>query len=104
MFNKNTFITKGINEKLNEFIIAFLWNLVLDTKERKLDYLQIFELENVGTKKEPLLKITWKQEQPEHLEICYLKGMYTDVKRVWVICSGEGTDEEYSTMLLPEEY
>ena len=104
MFKKNTVITKGINERLDIVIIMTLWNLLHSVDDRQLDYLQIFELKNVGTKNEPMLRITWKQEEPIHMEQYYLKGVHTDVDKVWVICSGEGTDEEYSTMLLPEEY
>ena len=104
MFRKNTVITRGINEKLDVNIIVALWELVQGEYSRKLDYLQIFELKNVGTSSEPMLKIVWKQEVPMHVETYYIKGLFTKVDKVWIICSGEDTDEEYSTMLLPEEY
>lgn len=104
MFRKNTLITKGINEQLDINVIIALWELVQGEYSRKLDYLQIFELKNVGTTEEPMLKIVWKQEQPEHIETYYVKGLVSSVEKVWIICSGEGTADEYSTMLLPEEY
>ena len=104
MFRKNTVITKGINEQLDINIIFMLWELVQGEYARKLDYLQIFELKNVGTIAEPVLRIIWKQEQSEHIETYYVKGLFTKVEKVWIICSGEDTEDEYSTMLLPEEY
>ena len=104
MFKKNTMITRSIYNELDSDITMVLWTLVQSPQNRELDYLQIFNLENVGTKEESVLKITWKQECPEHIETHYVKGLYTKVSRVWIICEGEATDEEYSTMLLPEDY
>ena len=104
MFKKNTVITRGINEKLDIVIISTLWQLLQTENDRELDYLQVFELKNVGTKEEPMLKIIWSQEEPEYMAQYLLKGIHSDVEKVWVICNGEGTEDEYSTMLLPEEY
>lgn len=104
MFKKNTYITSGINSSLSPIIILTLWTKLQETKGRKLDYLQIFELENIDSEEGKDLKVVWKQEVPEHKEVFIIKGETTEVEKVWVICSGEGTDDEYSTMLLPEEY
>ena len=104
MFEKNTYITRGINEQLSIDIIATLWMKVQNAKGRQLDYLQVFELTNGGTENEPVLTVKWSQEIPEHTETFYIRGAKTDVEKVWIICAGEGTDDEYSTMLLPEEY
>ena len=105
MFEKNTYITRGINESLPLELISLLWLKVQQVKDRKLDYLQVFELKNTGTKENPVLEVKWSQEVPQHEESFKVKGIYVeDVDKVWIICSGEGTEEEYSTMLLPEEY
>lgn len=105
MFEKSTFITRGINESLPLELISLLWLKVQQVKDRKLDYLQVFELKNTGTKENPVLEVKWSQEVPQHEESFKVKGIYVeDVDKVWIICSGEGTEEEYSTMLLPEEY
>lgn len=104
MFEKNTYITKGVNEHLSFDLIAALWIKVQSVKDRELDYLQVFEFKNGGTDEDPLLEVKWSQEVPEYNESFYVKGAKTDVDKVWIICSGEGTKQEYSTMLLPEEY
>lgn len=104
MFKGNTYITRGINEKLSDEIIRYLWLLVLNETKRKLDYLQIFELRNAGPSDNPVLEVTWRQEQPVHIEKRYLIGQKTSVDKVWIICNAEDTKDEYSTMLLPEEY
>lgn len=104
MFKRNTLITKGVQEKVDVNLISWMWQKVQLVNNRQLDYLQIFELKNVGTKNDKMLKVTWKQEQPEHIETYYLRGFHCGVTKIWIICSGEETDYEYSTMLLPEEY
>ena len=104
MFEKNTYITRGVNKQLSFSLIASLWIKVQSVKDRKLDYLQVFEFENGGTEEEPILTVKWSQEVPEYSETFTIKGAKTDVEKVWIICSGEGTEDEYSTMLLPEEY
>lgn len=104
MFRKNTYITKGINEELNPVIITKLWEKVQSANNRELDYLQVFNLRNIGEPNRPSVEVKWKQEVPEHHETFIIEGVNTDVDRVWIICTAEGTDDEYSTMLLPEEY
>ena len=105
MFNKNTYITRGINEKLPLEIISLLWLKLQNVNNRKLDYLQVFEFKNTNSNGSPVLEIKWRQEVPKHEETFKVKGVkLEEVEKVWVICSAEGTEEEYSTMLLPEEY
>ena len=105
MFEKNTFITRGINESLPLELISLLWLKVQGVKDRKLDYLQVFEFKNIGTLESPILEVKWSQEVPKHKESFKVQGItLEEVEKVWIICSGEGTDDEYSTMLLPEEY
>lgn len=105
MFQKNTYITRGIDSSLPMELISILWLKVQNVKDRKLDYLQVFEFKNTGTKNNPVLDVKWSQEVPNHEESFKIKGIVLeDVEKVWIICSGEGTEDEYSTMLLPEEY
>ena len=106
MFQKNLFITKGIDESIPKHIINLLWNLIhQQVGKRELDYLQIFEVKTIGTKGEKSLWVHWTQEQPEYSVDLYFPDITTDIDtKIWVICSGEGTEDEYSTMLLPEEY
>ena len=105
MFDKNIYITRGINESLPIALISILWLKVQGVKDRKLDYLQVFDFKNTGTKEKPVLEVEWSQEVPEHKETFKVEGIVLeDIDKVWIICSGEGTKDEYSTMLLPEEY
>lgn len=104
MFKKNLYITRGINENLPQKLINLLWVKVQGVDNRKLDYLQVFEFENKGTKDKPKLLVKWSQEVPEHTETFEVDNISTDVEKVWIICTAENTPDEYSTMLLPEEY
>ena len=103
MFQKNLYITRGINESLPRELINILWLKVQEVKDRELDYLQVFKIEKMNTAT-PALKITWSQEVPNHEEEFTVNGLSTEIDKVWIICTGEGTVNEYSTMLLPEEY
>ena len=103
MFRRNLYITRGINERVHPDLVRVLWMKLQEDTMRELDYLQVFRIEKVSTDK-PVLKITWSQEQPEHEEEFVVNGVECDVDKIWVICTAPGTDEEYSTMLLPEEY
>ena len=104
MFEKNTYITRGVDDSLPIDIIVALWVKVQTVKDRKLDYLQVFEFKNTTKDNRPSLEVKWSQEVPEHTETFFIEGAETNVEKVWIICSGEGTNDEYSTMLLPEEY
>ena len=106
MFKKNLYITRGIDESIPKPVINILWNLIhQDEGKRELDYLQVFVLKTIGTRDGKSLWIRWTQEQPEYSLDVYFPDITIDIDtKVWVICSGEGSEEEYSTMLLPEEY
>lgn len=106
MFKKNLYITRGVDASIPKPVINVLWNLIYDHEgKRELDYLQVFELKTIKTKSGKSLMIKWTQEQPAYSLNVYFPDITDDLDtKVWVICSGEGTEEEYSTMLLPEEY
>lgn len=104
MFKTNLYITRGINDRVQTELVSLLWTKVQEKTSRKLDYLQVFDLKNTGTKEEPVLEVTWSQEVPKHKEVFYVKGLSCSEEKIWIICTGEGTKDEYSTMLLPEEY
>ena len=106
MFKKNLYITRGIDESIPKEVINLLWSLLHEHEgKRELDYLQVFVLKTLQTKSGKSLLVKWTQEQPAYSLDIYFPNITTDLDtKVWVICSGEGTEEEYSTMLLPEEY
>lgn len=102
MFKKdNRYVTGGINEKINIRLQVLMWNLIDDLKAKadtELDYLQVFILR----KEMDFVIIEHSQEVPEYRDInaVYIEGVEVeeDIK-IYVI-----DNEEYSTMLLAEEY
>ena len=106
MFKKNLYITRGINETIPQDVINALWLLIHEHEgHRELDYLQVFELKTIKTKSGKSLEVKWSQEQPPFCINVYFPSIEAELDtKVWVICTGENTEEEYSTMLLPEEY
>lgn len=101
MFGKeNRYITKGINKMVDIRLQIFLWRAIDNLKDKleKVDYIQVFEIQKeYGT-----ITIKHRQEVPEYNEEYILELCDIDVSKeikVFVI-----DDEDYSTMLLAEEY
>ena len=98
MFTKeNRYITRGINEKLDLSLQILLWNLVDDLKIEK-DYLQVFKLSRVGD----IINIEHTQEVPNYKSCIKVTAKDLEFKgdeKVYLIDS-----QDYSTMLLAEEY
>ncbi len=107
MFDKKLFITRGIKENLSEELQIALWSILFEANKNKqeLDYLQVFEISNADTEGAIITKIKWSQEVPPFEKEMYLPLVKCEKEmKVWVISEGEGTEDEYATMLLPEEY
>ena len=94
-FKNDRFITKGVDFAVNPLLQLFMWHLI-DAMPPPKDYLQVFKLEKENGKQ----KITHIQENPEYKRE-YLLNSDTPffVGKIYVI-----DDEQYSTMLLAEEY
>ena len=94
-FKNDRFITKGVDFAVNPLLQLFMWHLI-DAMPPPKDYLQVFKLANENGKQ----KITHIQENPEYKRE-YLLNSDTPffVGKIYVI-----DDEQYSTMLLAEEY
>ena len=101
MFKKeNRYITKGVNEKLDLRLQLILWNMIdkLNEEGKELDYLQVFKVRKC---KEGIV-IEHSQEVPEYKEKYVIDLENIEVNgniKVFVI-----DDNEYSTMMLAEEY
>ncbi len=95
MFNNKRYLTKGISERI-EICYQMIMRSMIDNMNVEKDYLQIFQLDW----KNNVLTITHSQEQPFYKKV-YKLPCQSAVKteKVYVIDS-----EEYSTMLLAEEY
>ena len=94
MFDNQRYLTRGVNETIPFELQAFMWECVDKLPEPK-DYFQVFELETVGI----LQKITHFSEQPEYKMNYFIPTPNAVNAKVYIIDS-----EEYSTMLLAEEY
>lgn len=93
MFNNKRYLTKGVNERIPMLVQLALWKLVDEIPDKKRDYLQVFKLKwHNGT-----LKIEHSQEIP-HFSKTHTYITETAEKVYIIDC------EEYSIMLLAEEY
>ncbi len=100
---QSRYMTGGINERLPLGIQMILWSMVEALRNvEKPDYLQVFELETIGDRKEGTLVqvITHSQEQPKYSRVCYIPIMGEGATgKVYIIDDGE-----YATMLWADEY
>ena len=95
----NRYVTRGINEAVPQETQFFLWSLIDDQVQNgnEMDYFQQFELK--GTENGQL--VVHSQEEPKWSQETLLK-VYDDcciTKTIWVI-----DNEDYQTMLFPEDY
>lgn len=94
-FKNDRFITKGVDFAVNPLLQLFMWHLI-DAMPPPKDYLQVFKLAKENGKQ----KITHIQENPEYKREYLLNSDAPFfVGKIYVI-----DDEQYSTMLLAEEY
>ena len=94
MFDNQRYLTRGVKESIPFEIQIFLWECIDRMPEPK-DYFQIFELEDIGA----MQHIVHKSEQPEYCMNYFIPMFQPITAKIYVIDS-----EEYSTMLLAEEY
>ena len=107
MFDKKKFATKGVVEQVSETIQSVLWSILVKANKEKveLDYLQVFELSDASTDDATIVQIKWSQEVPPMEKTFFVPFVKCDkTMKIWVISEAEGTEDEYATMLFPEEY
>ena len=95
MFDNQRYLTRGIHETIPIEIQAFMWNCIDRLPEDGRDYFQVFELNDIGS----MQHIVHKSEHPEYKMNYFIPTSKAVTAKVYVIDS-----EEYSTMLLAEEY
>ena len=97
------YVTRGVNDSLPFVLQMVLWNMVDNLrKEKKLDYLQVFELETLGSQEERTLVqvVTHSQEQPRYSRIYYFPIADNGVTgKIYIIDDGD-----HATMLWADEY
>lgn len=102
MFNKeNRYITKGVNEDVDIRLQVLIWGLIdrlKEIKDLKIDYLQVF---NICKNKDKII-LEHKQEVQEYKKLYEINNKEIDINgniKLFII-----DNNEYSTMLLAEEY
>lgn len=94
---------------LEDEVCCLLWTILdqfIATKAIEADYLQIFRLKTEVVNGKYILSITHEQEVPSYVN--QLAGIYQVAKaineKVYVISDYDEDGNEYSTMLLADEY
>ena len=94
LFQNPHYLTRGVDAEIPLELQLFLWSCI-DRLPEERDYFQVFKLEAL----EEMQRISHTSEQPEyHMEYIIPTEKPINAK-LYVIDS-----EEYSTMLLAEEY
>lgn len=94
MFNNPRYLTAGVTAVIPDFLQLFMWQCI-DRLPDERDYLQVFRLEPFGGRQQ----IRHTSKQPEHQMLYMLPTDEPVCAKVYVIDS-----DDYSTMLLAEEY
>ena len=97
MFDKsNRYITRCIQESIDIEIQLLLWNMI-DEMEGQVDYLQVFEIKNLGAQR---VKIVQRQEVPKYRKEYEVIGAVNYDVTIFVVDSGT----EGCVMMLNWEY
>ena len=94
MFDNQRFLTRGVDAEIPLELQLFLWSCI-DRLPEERDYFQVFKLEALGE----MQRISHTSEQPEYHMEYIIPTEKPITAKLYVIDS-----EEYSTMLLAEEY
>ena len=94
MFNNNRYLSCGVDDIIPIELQLFMWGCIDQLPEPR-DYLQIFDLEKVGT----MQSITHRSEQPEYRKVYLLPSENPIAEKVYAI-----DDSTHSTMILASEY
>lgn len=94
MFDNQRFLTRGVDAEIPLELQLFLWSCI-DRLPEERDYFQVFKLEALGE----MQRISHTSEQPEYHMEYIIPTEKPITAKLYIIDS-----EEYSTMLLAEEY
>lgn len=106
-FAGRTFMTRGVKEKISNAELGYICKLIeigrLELVDN-LDYLQVFEIKQIGSEDTPIMMIHHKQENPGYNKVIYVPGVKcNDCKLFWISeLDEEGC--ERSTLMFAEEY
>ena len=102
MFTIKRYATRGIANEIGLELQLILWAMIDNRKNKgiEVDYLQVFELSIARKDGVSVQKVLHKQECPPISDSYYLPMIETPIKMtIWAM-----DNEEYCTMLLPDEY
>ena len=94
LFQNPHYLTRGVDAEIPLELQLFLWSCI-DRLPEERDYFQVFKLEAL----EEMQRISHTSEQPEYHMEYIIPTEKPITAKLYVIDS-----EEYSTMLLAEEY
>ncbi len=94
MSQQQRFLTCGVDAIIPLELQLFLWSCV-ERLPAPRDYLQIFDLEQVGC----MQSITHRSEEPEYRKVYLLPSENPISEKLYIIDDGD-----HSTMLLSSEY
>ena len=94
LFQNPHYLTRGVDAEIPLELQLFLWSCI-DRLPEERDYFQVFKLEALGE----MQRISHTSEQPEYHMEYIIPTEKPITAKLYVIDS-----EEYSTMLLAEEY
>ena len=94
MFKNQRYLTRGVQSEVPIELQLFMWSCIDGLPEER-DYFQVFKLENLNS----IQKITHFSEQPEYRREYLIPADKPITSKVYIIDS-----DDYSTMLLAEEY
>jgi hypothetical protein len=99
MFRGQKYITHGIEEDIPKELQIYLWNLILEMKVKKVDYLQVLKIKLDKNDGKKGLIIVHSQEVPPYKQEHFYETDFRITAKIFVIDDGA-----HSTMLLAEEY
>lgn len=94
MFTNKRYLSRGVNNTIPIELQLFMWACIDQLPEPR-DYLQIFDLEQVGN----MQSITHRSEQPEYRKVYLLPSDDPISEKLYIIDDGD-----HSTMILASEY
>ncbi len=106
-FAGRTFMTKGVKEKISNAELGYICKLIeigrLELVDN-LDYLQVFEIKQIGSEDTPIMMIHHKQENPGYNKVIYVPGIKCNNCKLFWISELDEEGCERSTLMFAEEY
>ena len=106
-FAGKTFMTRGVKEKISNAELGYICKLIEIARLElvdNLDYLQIFEIKQIGDEETPIMMIHHKQENPGYNKVIYVPGVKCNNCKLFWISELDEESCERSTLMFAEEY